>query len=299
MIIDTIALTRGLKVIFNKALATFPLNESLMKVATTILSTGKSETYGWFGDLALMREWLGQKKAKGIKDYSYTLTNQDWENTIEIDRNELADDQTGMIAPRIQMLARTAQEHNLDIISDLIINGTSNTAYDDVAFFSNAAGDRVIDNLLAGSGITLANLETDLTTARATMMKFYFDHSDRKFGYKLDTIVCPPELEILFMKIARSSASPASSNPGVINPFTSIIKTVIVDPRLSDADDWYGFASTYPIKPLIFQDRKSLELTSQAKGSESDFDSRKYKYSVESRNTAGYGFPQMAVKIVN
>jgi phage major head subunit gpT-like protein len=299
MIIDTIALTRGLKVIFNKALSEIPINTGLLNLATRSPSNGSSETYGWLGDVPMMREWVGQKHAKGLKDYSYTLTNQDWEATLEVDRNELEDDQYGMIPPRVQMLAQAAREHDMILLSDLIINGTSDLAYDSVAFFSNVSGDRVIDNLLAGSGVTLANLETDLAAARTAMMKFYFDESDRKYGFKMDTVVCPPELEILFMKILESTTAVSSSAAGIVNPFRNILKQVIVDPRLSDADDWYGFGTTYPLKPLIFQDRKAIELKSLVEGSDVAFSYKKYQYSAESRNTAGYGFPHMAVKIVN
>ena len=201
MIIDTIALTKGLKVIFNQVLATFPINEGLMSLATRVQSNANSETYGWLGDVPQVREWLGAKKAKSLKDYSYTITNKDWEGTLEVDRNELEDDQTGMIRPRIEMLTRAGLEKEALLISDLIIDGTTNLAYDGVAFFSNVSGDRVIDNLLGGTGTSLDQIKTDLTSARTAMMRFYFDQSDRKYGFNMDTVVCPPELEIKFKEI--------------------------------------------------------------------------------------------------
>jgi len=299
MIINTIALTKGIKTAFNKALASIPINEGLMQIATRLPSNANSETYGWLGDVPMMREWLGPKKAKDLKDYSYTLTNKDWEATLVVDRNELKDDQTGMILPRIQMLAQSARENEAIIVSDLIINGTSDTAYDSVAFFSNTSGTRVIDNLLSGTGTSASQIETDLTTARATMMKFYFDESDRKFGFKFDTVVCPPELEILFLKIMESSTAVSASAAGVNNPFNRFLTRVIPDPRLSDANDWYAFATSYPLKPMIFQDREKPHIESQASGSDSEFFWKKYYYSAESRCIGGYGFPHMAIKVVN
>ena len=299
MIIDTIALTKGLKVIFNKALSEIPINDGLMNLATRVPSNSNSETYGWFGDVPMVREWLGAKKAKSLKDYSYTLANKDWEATIEVDRNELEDDQYGMILPRVQMLATAARENEAILLSNLIINGTSNTAYDGVAFFSDASGVRLIDNLLSGTGTSASQIETDLGTARAAMMGFYFDQSDRKYGFKMDTIVCPPALEITFMKILESTTAVSASAAGVVNPFKNILSRVIVDPRLSDANDWYGFCTTYPIKPLVFQDRKQVEFKSLVEGSDVAFNWKKYLYSAESRCNAGYAFPQMAVKVVN
>jgi len=301
MIIDTVALTKGLKVVFNKALSTIPINQGLMTLATRVPSNSNSETYGWFGDVPMMREWLGAKQMKSLKDNTYTLANKDWEASLEVDRNELEDDQYGMIPPRVQMLAQAAMEKYAIELSDLIINGDSNTAYDSVAFFSNTSGVRVIDNLLGGTGTSLTQIETDIASARSAMMQFYFDESDRKYGFKLDTIVCPPQLEVKFMKILDSTTAVSSSAAGVVNPFKNMLSQVIVDPRLGgdDANDWYGFATAYPIKPLILQDRKKIEFKSLVEGSDLAFSWKKYQYSAESRFNVGYSFPHLAVKMVN
>jgi phage major head subunit gpT-like protein len=295
MIVDTVALTKALKVIFNQAYKQGkpPSYEAIMERVT---SNSDSETYGWLDANPDMREWVGEKRVKSIGDQSYTIENKDFEATIGVDRNELEDDQSGIIKKRIQMLADRAKRYPDKLLSNLVINGITGLAYDSAAYFANRATN---DNLLAGSGVTEANLLTDLATARQTMMEFQ-DSEGLPLGFIGDVVVCPAELEVLFLKIAGSTSAPDESISGVANPWKNIIKAVIVDPNLTDDTDWYLFASSEAIKPLIFQSRKAPRLVALDKDTDEQvFMRKKLIYSVEMRCNAGYGYYEMAVKIVN
>ena len=296
MIIDTIALTKGIRAEFNKSLITGP-GARYDGNFTRVPSTGKSETYGWIGQVPTLREWLGEKHLKSLEDHEYTITNKKWEATLEVDEDEIEDDQIGIIKPRIQDLALRARQFPSRLVSDLVINGTTGLAYDGSAFFADRSTN---DNLLAGSGVTEANLLTDLATARGTMMKFVDDEGE-VMEIEGDTIICPPELEVTFKRIANSmSFVGGSAQTPEKNIWQSILKNVIVDPRLSDANDWYFAAMSYPLKPFIYQDRKKPRLTALDKpDSEIRFMRGKFVYSAEMRGNAGYGYYQMCVKFVN
>jgi phage major head subunit gpT-like protein len=296
MIIDTVALEKGLKTIYNQAYQMArPPNYA---PATTVApSTSDREKYGWLGALPVMREWIGEKKVKAIADYDYTIINKDWEATIEIDRNELEDDQYDMIRPRIEWMAAGARVFPDRLISDLVINGTSNLAYDGQAFFADRTAPN--DNLLAGTGTTDAQVEADLKAARAAMMKFV-DDAGEQMGLIMDTIVCPAALEVTFMKFMASTTPPTAAAAGVVNPWQNWLKALIVDYRLTDANDWYGLACGYPLKPFVYQKRREAYMVSlNQPTSETLFWKRKIPVSVEARGNAGYGFFQMAVKTVN
>ena len=297
MIIDTIALTKGIRAEFNKALVTGP-GGRYDNAFTRAPSTAASETYGWIGQVPTLREWVGEKKVKGLQDHSYTITNKDFEGTIGVDRNEIEDDQVGIIKPRIQDLALRAKQFPSRLVSDLVINGATYLAYDGSAFFADRTAPN--DNLLAGAGVTEAHLYTGLTAARAAMMVFTDDEGE-VMEIEGDTIICPPALEVLFMKIANSQAYVGgSATVAEKNIWQSIIKNVIVDPRLSDADDWYLAAMQYPLKPFIYQERKKAHIVSMDKDTDVNvFMRKKLMYSVEMRGNAGYGFFQMCVKTVN
>lgn len=298
MVVNTVALERGLNVAFNKAYTGFINNQStfLMDVnllVTRVPSTGTDEKYGWLGDIPGMTEWLGDKTYGGLEDYDYTITNKNFYTGIAVHKNELADDQYNIILPRIETMAQAAANYPMELVAELIRDGTTNLAYDNAAFFSNRATN---DNLLVGTGVTLANLKTDLTTCRATMMRFVSD-TGKMLRLVPDVIVCPPELEVFFKELVTStSAQGTGYNEGGRNIWSKWIKAVIPLPDLSDTNDWYVFATSMPLKPFIYQDRQKpvpvLDDTAVKRNG-------KYEYSVEMRGNAGYGYYQMACKVVN
>jgi phage major head subunit gpT-like protein len=265
-----------------------PYLMALMSLFMTTPSTSASEDYAWLGDVPGVKEWIGDKSLKGLKDYEYTIKNKDWYTGFAIDRNEMEDEKIQAIMPRVDMVAQTVAMWPPELIIELIKNGDSNLAYDGSAFFANRTAPN--DNLLTGTGITLAQVKADINSARKAMMKFTSDQG-RVMGLKMDTIVCPPDLEQVMLEAVK-----ATGNETTYNPVSSWIKEVIVVPELTDANDWYGVASGFPLKPFIFQDRKGVGTViddTQVKRN------RKIDYSAEMRGNAGYGFFQMAVKTVN
>lgn len=296
MIIDTVALEKGLKTTFNKA-----YNEAkqpdLMPITTKVTSQSASEKYGWIGDMPQLREWFGDRQIKEAQDHDYTITNRDFEATVGVDRNEILDDQMGIIRPRIQTLAVRAKDHPNVLLSDLLVNGTTLLAYDGSAFFADRTAPN--DNLLAGTGTTDAQILTDLGTVRAAMMRFHDDNGE-DLGIVFDTIVCPPELLDTFGRIMSSATHIAASASGVVNQWKTVVKRVIANHRLTDVNDWYALAADLPLKPLIYQERKAPEFVSLDKSTDPEMFMRKRMlFGVDYRGNAGYGFFQQAVKVVN
>jgi len=302
MIKGTIALTKGVRIEFERTKRELESNEdpSLFNtIASVINSESDREQYGIFGSLPSFREWVGEKQFFGIKDFDFTIINKDWEGSVEVDRNEIEDDQVGMVLPRIRMLTMRGINHRNELLSALLTNGTVDLSYDGTAFFANTHTDGTGDNLAAGTGTTIAQLETDLEVQRATVRKF-LDDKGEPLGGVIDTIVCPPELEMKFMKIMQSVTAPTATAAGVTNAIGRTLKQIIVDERLTDVDDWYAFVTSFPLRPLVFQDRKSLTLVSQnLPTDEAVFNRRKFRFSAEARYNTGYGLWQMAIKVVN
>lgn len=297
MVVGTVALERGLNIMFNKAYDGFIQEQKLdymSQLYTVVPSTKSEEKYGWLGDVPKVQAWVGDKNMKSLKDYDYTIVNKDFEGTISIDRNELDDDQYGMVQPRITSLAQSAAVFPMELIAELIRDGDTNLAYDGSAYFANRA---INDNLLAGSGITLANLKADLATGRTTMQRFVSD-TGNLLKIKPNVIVCPPELEVLFMELVNSTAPQDATNynSAGTNPWRTWITAVISIPELTDTNDWYMFNTTMPLKPFFYQNRKSAT-PGIDRGQE--FQNRTIAYGVELRGNGGYGFPQMGVKFVN
>lgn len=297
MLFNTRILEKGLLAQFNTAYSAMiqqPHLAAVQDLYTTVPSSAHAERYAWLGDVPLVKEWIGDKTIGALKDYDYEIKNKDFYSGFSIDRNELEDEQISAINPRIQSLAAAVARWPWQLVVDLIINGTSGLAYDGEAFFANRTAPN--DNLLNGTGSTVAQLRADLATARSAMMRFSSD-AGRPMGVMMDTVVVPPELEAPMLEAVRGNTVIAVDGGGnAYNPNNNWIRNVITFPELSDTNDWYGFATGMPIRPFIFQTRKNvtpvLDDTQEARN-------RKLDYSAEMRGNAGYGFYQMGLKVVN
>lgn len=300
MILNTKILEPALNALFHNSYMSMlsrPDFQAMNALFTVVNSTTGKEDYAWLGDVPLIKEWIGNKEIGSILDYDYTIKNKDWSAGFGIDRNELEDGGTPIAADsRVAALAMAAAKHRYELVIDLIINGTSNLAYDGQAFFaSRTEHSGVNDNLLAGTGTSLAQIKADITSARTAMMRFVSD-AGRTLGLRGDTIVCPPELEATMLEAVRAASLVTSGSGTTYNPVSQWIRNVVAVPELSDTTDWYLFSTDMPVKPFIYQSRKAptpvLDDTTTRKD-------RKIEYSVEMRDNAGYGFYQMGVKVVN
>lgn len=297
MVYETKLLEKGLNAQYHAAYGSMITQTHLAAVRdlyTEAPSTAASEKYAWLGDVPIVKEWIGDKTIGGLKEYDYEIRNKDFYTGFSIDRNELEDEQISGITPRVQALAATVARWPWQLVVNLIINGTSGLAYDGNAFFANRTSPN--DNLLSGTGDSVAQLRADISTARAAMMRFNSD-AGRPMGLMMDTVVVPPELEAPMLEAVRSQTAIAVDGNGqAFNPANGWIRNVITFPELSDTNDWYGFATGFAIRPFIFQSRSGvrtvLDDTQVARN-------RKLDYSAEMRGNAGYGFYQMAVKVVN
>jgi phage major head subunit gpT-like protein len=298
MIFNTALLEKGLRPIFEtayKATLARPHLQQIRDIMTMLPSNASQEKMAWLGDFPLVQEWIGDRNVGMLNDYDYVIKNKDWIIPVAIHENELADDQMGALAPRVEMMGQAMAQFPMELVAELLINGTTLKAFDGIAFFSDISGVRKFDNLLGGTGVTLAQVKTDIQTARAAMMRFATDKG-RKLGIKLDTIVCPPEMEATMLEAVNSTSLVLSGQGANYNPVSGWIKRVISLPELADTNDWYGLSTEYPLRPLIFQERQGVRL--QLDDSEVKRNKRLI-YQADMRGNAGYGLPHMAVKVVN
>lgn len=291
---------KGLRAGFGKAMAKFQaaraISPGIMGAAMEIPSTGAYEKMGWVGAMPAVQQWLGELNAKQWKSYDYTIKNLDWATGVPINENDINDDQTGSLAMFPEMLVSRIYKHPEKLMVNLLIDGDVNLAYDGIAFFSDVATPRTIDNALAGTGATtLALLQADLIAALVAMAQFTDDQGEI-IGIVGDTIVCPVALQFLFEQLVYSKASPtAAGGVDTLNPFSSRFD-VIGDPRLDadDANDWYLLCTKDIIKPLVYQKRQAGKTNFEKTNHTKD-----WVFSADYRGNGGYGLPHLAVKTSN
>lgn len=195
------------------------------KIASVIKSTSASNTYGWLGKFPSLAKWIGDRNIQSMKSQAYTITNDDYESTVGVDRNDIEDDNLGVYSPIFKEMGNAAAIHPDEMIFPLLAAGFTTLCYDGQNYFDvdhpvypNADG--------TGVAVSTANMAEDVAY---------------------------------------------------------------------EGEAWYVLDTSKALKPLIFQQRKTPNLLAMTKmDDEAVFTRKEYRYGVDCRDAAGFGFWQLA-----
>lgn len=299
MIVNAAALQNvfvNLKTTFNKAFEAAPTFWD--KVAMLVPSTSKTNDYKWLANFPRMKKWVGEKTAKALAAFNYTVTNDDWEATVEVDRNDIEDDELGIYAPQAQGAGFSAKQLPDEIVADLINGAFTNKCYDGQYFIDtdHPVTDKngVVQSVSNKgtkklSAATQAAAIASLGAGRIVMMKFT-DDEGRPLNTVPNILLVPPALN----DVANVLAMNDRLEDGKPNPYKGTI-TVVCEPRLTDDNAWFLLDTSKPVKPFIYQERKKPVFVQQIDPQADDvFTRKKFKFGAEARAAGGYGFWQLA-----
>ena len=125
------------------------------KVSETMPSSSSENLYGWLGDLPGVREWIGPRVIHGLKEHDYRVPNKDFELTVSVPRNAIADDELGTYGSRFKSMGRSMARHPEKMVWDKLKAGFVDECYDGQPFFDT--DHPVIDE--DGEMITVANTD--------------------------------------------------------------------------------------------------------------------------------------------
>lgn len=299
-VVSTGLLTKGLRSEFlNRFMATPTQFERL---AMRIASNANREDYKWLGSVPQVREFGTGRLAKGLRTESYSVENQKYEATLEVDRDEISDDQTGQIRIRVQELAGRAATHKDLLIGQLLALGddSGSLAYDGKPFFSTtheSGGSGAQDNDLAAGASDPTNVTSlefrDSVRAAIAAMAAYKDDQGQPMMTGIGGLICvvPPQLYFPAREALSAAMLENTSNTisGIAEP--------LMFPWLTVGDEWYLLKTDGAVRPFIFQDREPIEFTALDRpDDEQAFNREKYLYGVRARYRMAYGYWQYAVK---
>ena len=281
----------NLKTTFNKAFEAAPSN--WQKIAMLVPSGSSQNDYTWLSNFPRMRKWIGDKAVKALEAFKYTIVNDDFEATVEVDRNHIEDDTLGIYAPQAEMAGHSAAQLPDEIVFDLVDNGFNNTCYDGQYFFDtdHPVGDGVVSNkgTVALSVATQAAAQASYGAARTAMRKVK-DDEGRPLNITPNVLLVPPALEDTANALMKNDRL----EDGKPNPYKGTAE-VVVDARLTSDTAWFLLDTTKPVKPIIYQERKKAVFVQQTDMNADDvFNRRKFKFGAEARAAGGYGFWQTA-----
>ncbi|MDD5028898.1 MAG: Mu-like prophage major head subunit gpT family protein [Rhodoferax sp.] len=134
--------------------------------ATLVPSTTAEQKYGWLGKITKFREWIGDRQHQNLVQHDYAIKNKTWEDTIEVSRDEIDDDQYGVYSPVAEQIGQDAALHPDELVFGLLKAGFTTACYDGQYFFDTdhpvgAPGSQTsVSNFQGGTGTPWFLLDT-------------------------------------------------------------------------------------------------------------------------------------------
>lgn len=281
----------SLKTTFNKAFESAP---SIWEKTTMKVPSGSSQNdYTWLSRFPKMIKWLGSKTIKSLKAFSYTVINDDYEATVEVDRNDIEDDNLGIYAPMAKEAGFSSKQLPDELDAELKNDAFTNLCFDGQFFYDTdhvVAGASVSNKGTAAlSAATKTLAAASYGAARLAIMSFT-DDEGRPLGLIPNLLEVPPALEAT-AKLICDNPKLEDDKP---NPYFGTAE-VLVNPRLTSATQWMLHVTNRPLKPFIYQERKAPVFVQQTNPDTEDvFMRKKFKFGAEARAAGGYGLWQLS-----
>lgn len=145
------ALNTGLKANFKKGLTVAEPQYS--KIATEIPSSNKSEDYAQLSSWPQLKKWTGDRQLAKLSKSSYTITNEKYESSIVVDRDDVEDDSLGLYSVQAQMIGDEVALFPDSLCFPLLVNAFTEKCYDGQFFFDkeHPVGSSTVSNIV-GTG---------------------------------------------------------------------------------------------------------------------------------------------------
>lgn len=272
-------LAPGMNTRYMKDAAAIPA--SWNQIADLVPSTQGTETYPWLGGTPGFSEFKGERQRRKITQFSFTVTNKEYEDTIAISRAMIDDDNAQY--SKLQNLAGRLGR-NFPVFLDqnvfgLLPAGATTLCYDGQYFFDTDHSE--------GSSGTQSNKSTtafsaaQYASARAAMMNFKNDQGV-PVGVMPNLLVVPGDLEKTALEVLKAVTIEGASFGSKSNVYVDSAN-LHVTPYLTDTNNWY-LLDTRVDKPLIVQERVALEV-----GFKSEFVNNEIDYGAYWRGAFAYG----------
>ena len=149
------ALFISFQVLFNKAFA--GVKPTWEKIAMRVPSKASKEVYPWLSAIPGLRKWIGDRVYHTLGQHKYEIPNEDYELTIPVKVNDIADDQVGVYSPLISAMGVSAANWPEELVYQALKDGFTTPCYDGQPFFDTDHpnfddADTTFSNYQAGTG---------------------------------------------------------------------------------------------------------------------------------------------------
>ncbi len=284
------------------------------KIAMLMKSTQETESYKWLGQVPQMREWIGGRLAKGLREKGLSITNKKFESTLEVDADDFRRDKTGQILIRAGELVERALAHWNGLLSDALLVGHSTVCYDGQYFFDTdhnegASGTQL--NELAATQVPALNVTTTTAptpdeAAKAIMgmiayMLAYKDDQGEPMNEEARSflVMCPtPSIWTACSQAIKSNSLDTGSgtrdNPLKGQGFNL---DVVLNSRLAALTEQIMlFRTDVRTGAMIMQEEEGIKLKVLGEDSDFYFDNDAFRFGTKALRNVGYGYWQYAAR---
>lgn len=279
------------------------------QVSNYFESDQESELYKWLGQSPSMREWVGGRQAKGFTDNGITITNKEFEATLEVLVKEMRRDKTGQVMVRVRELAQRTNAHWAKLLSTLIVAGESAVCYDGQYFFdtdhaegdSGAQSNDLTHDVATPTAPTAGEAEAAILKAVQAILGFKDNQGEPMNENAREFLIMTPiplmnsVAGAIGASVIMDGASVSRTNTiltlGTLGGFTM---RMAANARLSWTDKIAVFRTDAETKAFIRQEEEAVSISAVAEGSELEFNENKHRYGVKASRNVGYGYWQRA-----
>lgn len=275
------------------------VNRYAMKIA----SSQEVENYAWLGQVPKMREWVGGRQPKGLREQVFSITNKDHEATLEVLIKDLRRERFGQLTVRIAELARRTLTYPATLMTTLIAAGESTICYDGQYFFdtdhsegdSGSQDNDITQACATGTTPTVTEMRDAILNAIKAIIGFKDDQGEplnegaRTFEVMVPIATWPQALAATALPVLETGGGGTSN---VLMTMDGFKITVVPNARLTDATKMYVFRTDAETKPFILQEEVPVQVSAVAEGSQLEFTDKKHWYGVDWAGAMGYGFWQ-------
>jgi len=280
-------------------------------------SRQKTEQYKWLGATPMMRKWVGGRHIQGLRPEAYSLDNEKFEATMDVEVDDLNRGLGDQIRLRIQEMAEGANQYIELLASGVIDLGDSALCYDGESFFGAAhpGTDKVAaqKNLLTNTEVPALNVGTataptpvEMTQAVLGVIGYMYglkDDQGRPMNGTARNFLLMVPVPLWLASVGPANISLGSNMTGLAdNPLLAsaakmgINLRIVPNPYLDWTTDFAIFRIDGRAKPLIFQEEYGIKISIKGAGSEYEHDTDRQQFGIKRSCNVGYGYWQFAAK---
>lgn len=262
-----------------------------------VASTSDANAYSWMGHIPGFREWFKYQSRviRNVKTYNYIVPNREFEDTISVHANDIADNNLNQFAPIAKNMGALGKLVPDELTFELLNNGfTTTKTYDDKTWF---ADDHTIGLSTIDNKRTAVLSETSLSEAIEALTGFTVKPDKLSKSRPLNPIadklllVVPPALKMTALGLVGKEYQTGGEN-NILYKMADVLSTSY----LSSSTAWFLLNVGAPIKPIYMQDRESLTFKQFSPSDSTEtFMKKEFLYGANCRKTALPTFPYLAI----